>query len=340
MAALQGISGMNIGDGNSGKVALSITEYVQRILVDGGFTWRFATPQNPNNIKAGTAAYYVPEVVKGGNDYGSGAITYDNVNIGLKTFNVDKRQYTAYTYDMFDVERLYEGGSLMAMIATSLAIQVEAQLNADFWLELINVLKTDTVVKTQAIELAKLGTDYSAATFTPDEAFQDFQKINYKIMYLSKLFDKNKVGVSKDEIMCILAPECDAGLTIAFRNQPNAIGEWQIAPTLVGKKIGNVKYITDKMLNQNIQANQSFNKKAVDLTNLLGIIFHTEAIAMPINFQQVLQLIDNNNGNPKFLAKWQYGFGILRPKLIWSLWTTGHKPTALAEDGMEKESKK
>lgn len=326
MAALQGISGMNIGDGSGNKIALSIDAYVQRILVDGGFSWRFATPSNPNNIKAGTASYYVPEVVEGGNDYGSGTITYDSVNVGLKTFNIDKRRYTAYTYDLFDISRIHESGSILAMIATSLAIQVEAQMNADFWLELKNVLTTDSTIKTQAIELDKLGTDYSATPFKPDDAFNDLQKINYKIMFLSKIFDKNKVGVSKDEIMCILAPECDAGLTIAYRNQPNSIGTWQISKTLVGKQINNVKYITDKMLNQKIDANQSFNKEDIDLTNLLGIIFHTEAIAMPINFQQVLHLVDNNNGNPKFLAKWQYGFGILRPKLIYSIWTKGHKP--------------
>ena len=328
MAALTGISGMNIGDGAGAKVALSINEYVLRILVDGGFTWRFATPTSPSDIKAGTASYFVPEVVSGGNDYGSGNITYDTVNVGLKSFNVDKRRYTAYTYDLFDVERIYESDAIMAQIATSLAVQVEAQLNADFWLELKNVLTTDTTVKTQAIELAVLGKNYADTPFTPDEAFTDFQKMNYQIVTISKLFDKNKIGVSKDEMMTILAPEVDAGLTIAFRNQPNAIGEWQIAKSLVGKQIANVRYITDKMLNQNIAAGQSFNKNAVDLTNLLGVIFHTEAIAMPINFQQVLFLQDNNNGNPKFLAKWQYGFGILRPKLIYSLWTTGNKPKA------------
>lgn len=331
MAAITGISGMQIGDGAGGKIALSIEQYVLRILVDGGFAWRFATSTNPSTIKAGTAYYYVPEVIQGGSDYQSGNITYDTPQVGEIKFNVDKRSYTAYEYELFDVERIYESDAIMSQIATSLAIQVEAQLNADFWLQLKNVLTTDTTVKTQALELSVLGTDYPTAPFTPDQAFNDYEKMDYQIMKISKLFDKTMVGVNKDEILTILAPEVDAGLRIAFRNQPNAIGPWQIAKTLVGKQIGNVKYITDKMLNQNIAAGQSFNKNAVDLTNLLGVIFHTEAIAMPINFQKVMYLPNPNNGNPRWLARWQWGFGILRPKLIYSLWTTGQKPRMIVK---------
>ena len=78
------------------------------------------------------------------------------------------------------------------------------------------------------------------------------------------------------------------------------------------------------MLQNNIQLGTSFSKDtALDTTNFVGFIAHKEAIAFPINLMTTTQTINPDNGNPRFITKYQFGMGILRPDLIVALRKTG-----------------
>ena len=74
------------------------------------------------------------------------------------------------------------------------------------------------------------------------------------------------------------------------------------------------------MLQNNIPLGTSFSADtALDTTNFVGFIAHKEAIAFPINLMTTTQTINPENGNPRFITKYQFGMGILRPDLIVAL---------------------
>lgn len=96
--------------------------------------------------------------------------------------------------------------------------------------------------------------------------------------------------------------------------------EKAIAPDLEGTQIGNFRYFIDKMLNNNIPAGTSFSKDvALDTSNFIGFVAHNEAIAMPMNYMSTQMVTDPNTGNPKFITKYQFGIGLIRPDLIFGI---------------------
>lgn len=321
MAILTGIQGMNMTAGTmteaTGKIALSIKTQVLRILADMDLTYLFATVRNPETIKAGTATYYVPEIVST-EDYGDGSTPFNTIGAGLVSLDLNTRRTVKYEYEEFDVSRLNESQYILGMISNGVAMSIQADLNSQF-LEFLKKKfdKTtgDNKMKTQRISLKKLGGGEVATT--PDEMWQDYLTLEYKMTELSATFDKNKLGIPMSEFFAILSPKCDVGMRVAFRNQPNSIGNWQIKSTLVGSIIGNFRYKVDKMLDKNIGANKSFKKEAFDTTAIWGFLLHTEAVAMPMNLQSIHYLVNPENGNPRFIAKYQFGIGVLRPDLCY-----------------------
>ena len=319
MAILQGISGLQIGDGQGGKVALSLQTRVLRILADNVLSYATATANNPSSVKAGTASYYVPELIQT-EDYGDGSTAPQKPNAGLVSFNLDSRGVAKYDIETFDIERLNEADYILGQIATGLAMSIQATLNASFFNYLATQFKGN--LSTQKIELEKVVD--ADPTMTPEQARKDLLTLEYKYNEINQTFDKNKLGVAKADIMCILAPVVDTGLRNAFWNQPGSIGNFVISKTLSGTQLGNIKYTVDPMLNKSITAGSSFSKdKEFDFSKIYGFMFHNEAIAMPINLNTIMQTVDPNTGNPRFIAKFQYGIGIIRPKLCFIILKQG-----------------
>ena len=69
------------------------------------------------------------------------------------------------------------------------------------------------------------------------------------------------------------------------------------------------------------------------LKGTVGVILHTEAIAMPFALNVVRQVINPENGNDRIIAKFNYGIEAIRENLIHIL--TG-KSSAPAEPGLPK----
>lgn len=320
MARLQGISGMQMGDassGGSGNIALDIQTRVLRILFEGGFAYQTASIANPAQVNAGSVSYQIPEILYA-EDYGTGASTFQKLNSGLVEVPINIRRVVKYTYEQFDQSRLGDMAYVITVIADSVAMTIQNDLNLHFWKNIADQFKDTTgPLRTQYINLQKL-TD---KTCTIDEARNAIKELQWKVTEISKTFSKLAMGVPKSELMVYLDPLADINIRGAYWNQPNSLGERVIAKDLVGNQIGNgIYYYTDKLLGTNITANSSFSKDTTaDLTKFIGFIIHNEAVAMPFNFNSMTQVVDQDNANPRFIAKYQFGFGIIRPWLIYAI---------------------
>ena len=322
MAVLQGISGLAMGDGSAGKIALSINTQVLEILSNDKLSYLTATITNPAQVQNGTVSYYVPEII-GSGEYGTAGegTTFTEPAAGLVSINIDKRRQNKYEVETYDISRLNESGYILGVVAAGIARAIQADLNAEYLTFIVSQFKTGGNLQTQVLELAKVGT--GDPNLTPEESRVDYNRIQLQIAKFQKMFDKRMLGVGVNEIYGVLSVEADIDLRNAFWNQPNTLGNFVIKETLEGVKLGNLNYFVDVMLNNNIAAKSSFSDKELKTTGLVGLIIHREAVGMPINIQQTMQTINPDNGNLRFITKYQFGIGILRPKLIYAIKNQG-----------------
>ena len=322
MAILQGISGLQWGDGKSGNVALSIHTEVLRILRSNKLSYMSATLRNPGQVAAGTASYYVPEIVQT-NYYGAaGSSTFSVPQTGLISFNLDKRRDAKWEVEQFDISRLQDSTYVLSIIAAGLAGAIQTDLNAEYLAFLTTQFATGGTLQNQVVEVPTLwNTDVNV---TPEACRKDFLLLQHKVIEFTKKFNKQMLGLERNEVFAVLSYEADINLRNAFWNQPNELGRKVIEETLEGQQLGLLKYFTDPMLQNNITAGTSFSKDtALNTQDFVGFIAHREAIAFPINLMTTTQTINPDNGNPRFITKYQFGMGILRPDLIVALKKTG-----------------
>ena len=337
MAVLQGISGLAMGDGNNGKIALSINTQVLEILSNDKLSYLTATITNPAQVKNGTVSYYVPEII-GSGEYGTAGegTTFTEPAAGLVSINIDKRRQNKYEVETFDISRLNESGYILGVVAAGIARAIQADLNAEYLTFIVSQFKNGTgtlALAGQILELDNVGKGNPA--LTPELSRVDYNRIQLQIAKFQKMFDKRMLGVGVNEIYGVLSVEADIDLRNAFWNQPNTLGNFVIKETLEGVKLGNLNYFVDVMLNNNIAANTSFSNKELQTTGLVGLIMHREAVGMPINIQQTMQTINPENGNLRFITKYQFGIGILRPKLIYAIKNTGVQIQTVSEVGKQ-----
>ena len=330
MAVLQGISGLAMGDGNAGKIALSINTQVLEILSNDKLSYLTATITNPAQVQNGTVSYYVPEII-GSGEYGTAGEGTNFVEpaAGLVSINIDKRRQNKYEVETFDISRLNESGYILGVVAAGIARAIQADLNAEYLTFIVSQFKTGGNLQTQVLELAKVGKGDPA--LTPEESRVDYNRVQLQIAKFQKMFDKRMLGVGVNEIYGVLSVEADIDIRNAFWNQPNTLGNFVIKETLEGVKLGNLNYFVDVMLNNTIGAGTSFSDKQLQTAGLVGLIMHREAVGMPINIQQTMQTINPENGNIRFITKYQFGIGILRPKLIYAIKNTGVQIETVSE---------
>ena len=330
MAVLQGISGLAMGDGTGNKIALSINTQVLEILSNDKLSYLTATITNPAQVQNGTVSYYVPEII-GSGEYGTAGegVQFTEPAAGLVSINIDKRRQNKYEVETFDISRLNESGYILGVVAAGIARAIQADLNAEYLSFIVAQFKTGGNLQTQVLELAKVGK--GDPTLTPEESRVDYNRVQLQIAKFQKMFDKRMLGVGVNEIYGVLSVEADIDIRNAFWNQPNTLGNFVIKETLEGVKLGNLNYFVDVMLNNTIAANTSFSDKQLQTAGLVGLIMHREAVGMPINIQQTMQTINPENGNLRFITKYQFGIGILRPKLIYAIKNTGQDILTVSE---------
>ena len=323
MAILQGISGLQWGDGASGQVALSIHTEVLRILRSNKLSYMSATLRTPGQVQTGTATYYVPEIVQT-NYYGAaGSSGFSIPQTGLVSFNLDKRRDAKWEVEQFDIARLQDSTYILSVIAAGLAGAIQNDLNAEYLAFLSTQFKEHGALNnvTNGYQVVDVPTLWKTdVNVTPEECRKDFLLLQQQVIKFTKKFNKKMLGLERNEVFAVLSYEADINLRNAFWNQPNELGRKVIEETLEGQQLGLLKYFTDPMLQNNIPAGTSFSKDtALNTENFVGFIAHKEAIAFPINLMTTTQTINPDNGNPRFITKYQFGMGILRPELIVAL---------------------
>ncbi len=314
MAVITGISGMQLGDGNGGNIALDINKRVLRILSYSSFSWRTATINQPSQVRTGSVAYQVPEILQA-EDYGNGTTQPQVPQSGLIEIKIDTRRDVKYDIETFDRTRMGDMEYVLGMIASGTALAVQNDLNAHFWAGIVKFLTEDTEGKKQNILVPELFKDEP----TPEECRAAMNRVSKKLAVLSKTYNKNTMGIQKAEFLTYLDPVTDVNMRNAFWGILNGM-EYAITTDLVGVNLGNFKYTIDPMLFNSIPAGTSFSKdKALDTSKFVGVVVHNEAIAMPINIMETTQVINPENANPRFITKYQFGFGIIRPTLVYGL---------------------
>ena len=328
MAVLQGISGLQWGDGAAGNVALSIHTEVLRILRSNKLSYMSATIRTPGQVATGTATYYVPEIIQT-NYYGAaGSSGFSVPQTGIISFNLDKRRDAKWEVEQFDISRLQDSTYILSVIAAGLAGAIQNDLNGEYLAFLTTQFKQGGALnggvidgqptRNQVVDVPTLWkTDVNV---TPEDCRKDFLLLQQQVMLFTKKFNKQMLGLEKNEVFAVLSYEADINLRNAFWNQPNELGRKVIEETLEGQQLGLLKYFTDPMLQNEIPKGTSFSKDTgLDTRNFVGFIAHREAIAFPINLMTTTQTINPDNGNPRFITKYQFGMGILRPDLIVAL---------------------
>lgn len=323
MAILTGISGLQMGDGEGGKIALSIDTRVQRILANSSHAYKTATMMNAMDVKSGTVAYYKPEIVQA-QDYGTGTGPFQVTNTGIVEVAIDTRRTIKWDWEQFDASRLHESEYIIGMISNGVANAILADLNAHFLTFVNNQLTNNTAIQNQVLVLPELVDETATADKCRDAMF----KVQYKIAQLEKIFDKRMLGIEKAEMLVFLDNIADVNVRKSFTNIVGGINEFLMSD-LKGVQLGNFKYLIDPMLNNKVPAGTSYSAdKDLDTTNLIGFICHNEAIAMPLNYNSTTFLINNENANPRYISKYQFGIGLIRPKLLYGIVkqkTTGTK---------------
>lgn len=325
------------GDGAGGKMSLSIKMGVMNILSDAGFTFKTATPFGSVNPQSGKVIYKVPEIVQVENyDANTNPPTANTANWGWQTpqasdveVTLDKRKIIRVKLEDFDDARLSGAWSgVVSYIISSIGMIILNDLNGYFYSRLAQDFDPTTgalrPIPTEAIVLPELVKD----GITIDEARTVIYKLQRQFVKVNKTFNKNALGVKKSDLMMILDPYADINIRQAFTNQPNSLSERWVAKDLVGYQLGGeVTYFLDKMIGTNIALGTSFNKDVtIDISKFCGFIIHNQAIAFPFNFQKMQWLPDPEDANPRLIVKYQYGWGYLRPWLIFPIYKTA--PTA------------
>lgn len=208
MAVLQGISGLSMGDGTGGKIALSIHTQVLDILSNDKLSYLTATITNPAQVANGTVSYYVPEIIASGGYGTAGEETnFVESSAGLLSINIDKRRQNKYEVETYDIARLNESGYILGVVASGIARAIQADLNSEYLSYLVDQFKTGGTLATQVLELDNVGK--GNPSLTPEQSRIDYNKIQLQIARFQKMFDKRMLGVGVNEIYGVLSVEAD-----------------------------------------------------------------------------------------------------------------------------------
>lgn len=336
MAVVGGESGMGASQGildgsGSGNIALAISFRILKILYDGGFAYKTATVRDMRQVDTGSVSYQIPEILQA-QDYGTGTSAFQQLNSGLVEIPVNLRRTVKYVYEQFDYARLGVWKGVVGVIAASVAATIQNDLNSAFWTFLTGQFDlTNGTLRAQNLTVTGLFPDISTvsniSTSTAPQA-EDVRQFIWKLQALAvkinQTFTMTALGIKKSELLLFVAPIVDTVIRQAYYSQPNSLAERIVAKDLVGYQLGGgIYYFIDKMLGNKIDAGTSFSADtSLDTSSFMGFFIHNEAVAMPFSYMGTTQVIDQDTANPRFISKYQYGLGILRPTLIYSITTS------------------
>lgn len=318
MSIFTGISGISIGDGAGAHVSLDIkTEVLRIIRTQSLATFMSArAPQSGGYNGAGTIYFRKPQLIQT-NAYTVGQISNDAPQVGQIKIDINTQRTANYFIETFDTSRIEQQTEVVGQIAFGLATSIMADQNAHWYMGLMEYFNT-IEGKTFMVAMPKL----VDPTATTEEVMGLIRTIGFTKTDIEKTFSKTYVGVPGSEIWGIID---GYGLTnmlysMARSNYStealNILMRGAGANDVTAQNIWGINFWVDNFVNVDVPQGQSWAKDyALDTTNFVGFLCHTEFAAMPLDVNTITMVVDPNNANPKWIAKYQFGFGVIRPGL-------------------------
>lgn len=324
MATFTGISGIAVGDTQGGFVALSIQERVQRILSSNRSIATFLSAtanKTATSAVAGRVYYRKPQVVQT-NVYSVGQVSNDMIQVGQSYVDINVQRTANYQYETFDSARIADWGAVESEVAKSLALSIMLDHNSHFLRGLASYFNDHSSETNLFLEAPKL-VDKSA---TVDEIMGIVKDLAWIKGDIEKTYSQFYEGVDGTEVYGIFDTYAEANFNYAIMRglfsadagvsvfQNGAIGTNGSAVKVMN--VWGIKCIIDNLVNLKVVQGQSWAKDYDhDLSNYIGFVIHNEFCAMPLSLNTVRMVYDVNNANPKWIAKYGFGFGIVREGL-------------------------
>lgn len=278
-----------------------------------------ATSTNPTQHKAGLAIYRVPELVQAQDyDYATRNDVPDTPANTDREVLLNKKRVIKYELETFDLAVLEMAGSMEAEYASGISTVILAETDAEF----INAgMEAAIALGESTDEGATGGFIVNADYFGRTEAQLNtmfFDTVDL-VGHLEGTVDREQIGVDKDEVVSITNTRGKARFIKSGQGGDKNETQRQNGEI---SEINGIALRVHPFIGKVISAAQSFSKdKAYDFSALANLILHTEAVAMPFALNSVIPTTGENSGNPKVIAKYRYGVGVVRPGLVRAILT-------------------
>lgn len=323
MAVIQGINALYTGDGSGGKAALSIKEAVMRIIRDESVATYLTmrAPVGADGYGVGSIIIRQPYIPQS-EAYSVAQVVNDTIQVSFVKVDINTQRRVYYEIETFDEVRLLEIDQIEGEIASGLATSIMADHNAHFFMGLMEFFNANP-------SQCKAIPNFNEPSVTEAQAKTNALQMAYLRASIMKTFSRKCVGVPGSEVFGVIDVFGQINM-IKGLTTGNA-GDMALRATLNGefevRELYGLKYVIGNFLDLEVPKGQSWAKDYdFDTTNFKAFVLHTEFAAMPLSLNQI-KLVDNqNNANPRWIAKYQFGFGVIRPELGYAI--VGTLPTA------------
>jgi len=287
-----------------------------------------ATREQGELIPGGTAVYRIPELEqvqdydKTNNPSTGPASGYNGPSTNTKKVQIDKDKIVRFELETLDLAKLSNTqngeqikNALTGRIVGGVSLAILAQVDADFLLYAITNADGPGTNSEVSIDIALTG----SPTIQSEAALKVGLPIADIVNDMENIVDMSKIGVDRTKVFTIVQNKVRTRLIYGQNGYTEAQTRSQAENNLIAEKIAGIDVITHPFFDKNIAAGQSFDKdNAYDFSNVLGVIMHTEAIALPFAMTPgtATTTINPANGNQIYIFKYSYGIGKIRDGLI------------------------
>lgn len=323
---------LQIADSATGKSVLSIIEakMLRALRHNNLGIYLTANAMNPGELVPGGTALFRRGVMMSVTNYDATGANKQTPNVQTLSVKLDQSKEIIYEVESIDLARYFKiyntneeiANAILATFNETSINSIKAHLDCVFFKQLVTAAGATQVV--DVVELGKLD-----GTVTRDKAVAAYGEYAPAAVALEKSITKFNLGVNRAELFGVFDPIAIEKLALASAtlygataNDANLIEErLGVKASEVGDyggRMGAIDLFRTPLLNRKLTHNvdQYFTSDDFDFTNVVGIIFQREAVALPMSIMQSEVNKNYNNGNFVFLHKFNYGVDTIRGELV------------------------
>lgn len=312
-----GTKGINMGDGKGDYVATSIRETILRNLQSGSLAVYLAarSPYSGELMANGSIAYRIPHLTQS-KAYEVGQVVNETPQIETQMVHVSDYRTQKYELESFDASMIENMGALEGQISANLSASIQADLDYHFLKAIEDYIRKHPDKNRYLPELSKRGVPTN----------EELQFLNNWIAVaqndLCKTITNKYIGVGQSEFFGLVDRTAlkNIRLLLTGLNASNSAYDMLLkgigGDTMEKFEFNGLTLLVDNFINFSLPQGYSFNGDYSMNLKMLGYIIHREAVAFPIGLNTVVGVINPNNGNMRYIAKYCFGSGIIRPELL------------------------